>query len=37
MFDLKFPEDDLKKIKTSRSNSELHVKCNFNICAFVYY
>jgi len=34
LFDVKLHEEDLKKIETRRSISELYVKLLFNNCAF---
>jgi len=35
LFDVKLSEDDLKKIKTCQSISELHMKVYFYICPFI--
>jgi hypothetical protein len=35
LFDVKLPEDDLKKIETCHCINELHVKVYFNSCASV--
>jgi len=35
LFDVRLPDNDVKKTETHRNISEVEVKCNVGTCAFV--